>query len=107
MKFFNPTCILTTTYAGNIVPSSDNENPPTNSPILIRATDGKSDGKTVKGRRSRVKFATVVGPDELDVFFSKYAEVCRAAMTALKKRDRSKGKKRRKADRSGGPKVAT
>jgi signal recognition particle subunit SRP14 len=43
-----------------------------------------------------VKIATVVEPEELDGFYVRYAEVCRAGMDALKKRDRSKGKKRKK-----------
>jgi signal recognition particle subunit SRP14 len=42
-----------------------------------------------------------VQPEDLDAFFARYAEVCRAGMDALKKRDRSKGK-RRKKNKAGG-----
>lgn len=38
----------------------------------------------------------MVQPDELDGFYARYAEVCKAGMTALKKRDRSKRKKVKK-----------
>jgi signal recognition particle subunit SRP14 len=66
-------------------------------PILIRATDGKSKDF----RANKVKLATVVQPEDLDSFFARYAEVCRAGMDALKKRDRSKAKKRKKNKASG------
>ena len=32
-------------------------------------------------------------PDDLDSFYARYADVCKAGMQALKKRDRSKRKK--------------
>ncbi|KAK3674498.1 hypothetical protein LTR78_005584 [Recurvomyces mirabilis] len=78
-------------------------NPPNPLPLIIRATDGKShklgpEGtKGGKGGRTKnadkVKLKTVVQPDDLDAFFAKYAEVCKAGMQSLKKRDRSKRKK--------------
>jgi signal recognition particle subunit SRP14 len=62
-------------------------------PLLIRATNTKSK----ENRKHKVKIATVVQPDDIEDFYTRYAEVCRAGMTALKKRDRSKGKKKKKA----------
>ncbi|KAJ4291531.1 hypothetical protein N0V88_006128 [Collariella sp. IMI 366227] len=55
-------------------------------------------------RSSKVKLSTVVQPDELDAFYLRYAEVCRAGMGALKPRDRTKGKRKAKAakKRKGG-----
>ncbi|RAH44289.1 signal recognition particle 14 kDa protein [Aspergillus brunneoviolaceus CBS 621.78] len=71
--------------------------------ILIRATDGntgapnpkkaKTDKKTAAGAAAKkVKLSTVVSPEELEAFYARYAEVCKAGMTGLKKRDRSKKK---------------
>jgi signal recognition particle subunit SRP14 len=57
-------------------------------PILIRATNGKSKEK----RKEKLKLSTVVAADALPVFFERYAEVCKAGMTTLKPRDRSKRK---------------
>ncbi|KAI5466515.1 signal recognition particle, SRP9/SRP14 subunit [Mariannaea sp. PMI_226] len=61
-------------------------------PIVIRASNGQ--GK--KDRSSKVKLSTVVQPDELDGFYVRYADVCKAGMTALKPRDRSKKKAKAK-----------
>lgn len=83
-----------------------------NSPpsILIRATDGNTnapnpkseskDGKITKKKSSKdkVKFSTVVNAADLEAFYTRYADVCKAGMTGLKKRDRSK----RKAKGKGG-----
>ncbi|PYH83925.1 signal recognition particle, SRP9/SRP14 subunit [Aspergillus uvarum CBS 121591] len=70
--------------------------------ILIRATDGntsapnpkkvKTDKKTAAAATKKVKLSTVVSPEELEAFYARYAEVCKAGMTGLKKRDRSKKK---------------
>ncbi|KAJ6440876.1 signal recognition particle protein domain-containing protein [Purpureocillium lavendulum] len=57
-------------------------------PIIFRASNGKSG----KSKGDKVKLSTVVKPHELDAFYSRYAEVCKAGMTALKPRDRSKKK---------------
>ncbi|KAJ5162126.1 signal recognition particle SRP14 subunit [Penicillium capsulatum] len=74
--------------------------------ILIRATDGNTgapnpksatNGKITKNKQSKVKFSTVVSPDDLEAFYTRYAEVCKAGMTGLKKRDR-----KRKAKAKGG-----
>lgn len=66
--------------------------------ILIRATDGNTDapnpksaskdGKITKNKSTKIKFSTVVHPDDLESFYARYAEVCKAGMTGLKKRDR-------------------
>ena len=63
-------------------------------PIVMRATNGK--GKASRG--DRIKIRTLVQPAELDGFFTRYAEVCKARMQGLKRRDKSKKKraKRRK-----------
>jgi signal recognition particle subunit SRP14 len=65
-------------------------------PIIIRATNGKTDPKT-KSKAARINLSTIVEPDSLNGFFLKYAEVCKLGMSGLKKRDRSKGKKKLKA----------
>ncbi|KAL9002903.1 MAG: hypothetical protein Q9188_004194 [Gyalolechia gomerana] len=61
-------------------------------PVLIRASNGKSK----EYRKDKIKLSTIVQPDELEGFFTKYAEVMKAGTTALKKRDRS-GRKKAKA----------
>ncbi|KAK4998802.1 hypothetical protein LTR66_002030 [Elasticomyces elasticus] len=63
--------------------------PPQPMPVIIRATDGKDK----KRRAEKVRFSTVVQPDQLAAFYARYAEVCKGGMQALKKRDRSKRKK--------------
>lgn len=60
-------------------------------PVLIRATNGKKK----ENRAQKVKLSTVVQPEDLEQFYVKYAEVCRAGMTVLRKRDR-KGRKKDK-----------
>jgi len=50
-----------------------------------------------------VKLSTVVQAQELEAFFGRYAEVARAGMGGLKKRDRTRRKaKERKRRRGGG-----
>ncbi|KAF2203051.1 signal recognition particle, SRP9/SRP14 subunit [Delitschia confertaspora ATCC 74209] len=75
-------------------------------PIVIRAMNSKSDkwdgpnrpGVMDRKESKKVKISTMVQPDQLDVFYARYAEVCKMSMTALKKRDRKKRKqKKRKA----------
>ncbi|KAL8965353.1 MAG: hypothetical protein Q9183_003897 [Haloplaca sp. 2 TL-2023] len=62
-------------------------------PILVRASNGKS-----KERRDRkIKLSTVVQPDELEGFYTRYAELIKAGTPMLKKRDRSGRKKVAKA----------
>ncbi|KAL1865246.1 hypothetical protein VTK73DRAFT_5429 [Phialemonium thermophilum] len=70
-------------------------------PILIRATNGK--GK--ERRAEKIKLSTVVEPTALEAFYARYAEVCKAGMTALKPRDRTKRKakaRKKKVGISGG-----
>ncbi|SPQ25862.1 2f355dcd-c458-49a0-8dde-586c3c0cd0da [Thermothielavioides terrestris] len=67
-------------------------------PVLIRATDGKSKER----RASKVKLSTVVDPADLEAFYARYAEVCKAGMSALKPRDRTKRKAKAKKRRGGG-----
>ncbi len=58
----------------------------------------------------------MVESSELDAFFTKYAEVCKKGMEALRKRDKKKAKEKAKAKKkgksggaasSGGEKVAS
>ncbi|RFU31969.1 hypothetical protein B7463_g4353, partial [Scytalidium lignicola] len=74
-------------------PFPDLHSPSKPLPIIIRATNGKPKDK----RDKKIKLSTIVAPDALDVFFAKYAEVCKLGMSALKKRDRSKAKEKLKA----------
>ncbi|MCJ1231085.1 hypothetical protein MMC12_007760 [Toensbergia leucococca] len=66
-------------------------------PILIRATNGKSK----EHRKEKIKLSTVVKPEALEGFYTRYAEVCKSGMQALKKRDRS-GRKAKARKRKGG-----
>ena len=70
--------------------------PPHPLPLIIRATDGKSQDRARNKNNEKVKLSTVVQPDELAGFYARYADVCKAGMQALKKRDRSKRKKAKK-----------
>jgi signal recognition particle subunit SRP14 len=65
---------------------------------LIRASNNKSSKKAGTDREdiNKIVLSTVVKPDELDAFFVRYAEACKNGMSALKKRDRKKGKKDKK-----------
>lgn len=67
-------------------------------PVLIRATDGKSK----EHRADKIKFSTIVQPDQLEGFFLRYAEICKGGMSGLKKRDRSKNKAKAKKRKGGG-----
>ncbi|CAG7924655.1 unnamed protein product [Penicillium olsonii] len=81
--------------------------------ILIRATDGNTnapnpksaskDGKITKNKSTKIKISTVVNPEDLEAFYTRYAEVCKGGMTGLKKRDR----RGRKAKTKGGAAKAT
>jgi signal recognition particle subunit SRP14 len=78
-------------------------NPPNPLPIIIRATDGestKSDKKTKNP--DKVKLSTIVQPDDIETFFARYADVCKAGMQSLRKRDRSKRKKDKGKKKKGG-----
>ena len=68
-------------------------NPSKPLPIIIRASNSKSKEK----RDKKIKLSTIVEVDALEGFYAKYAEVCKAGMSGLKKRDRSKAKEKLKA----------
>ncbi|KAL1891816.1 hypothetical protein Sste5346_007358 [Sporothrix stenoceras] len=61
-------------------------------PLIIRATNGKSK----KHRKDKIRLTTTVGPDALEGFYARYAETCKAGMTLLKPRDKSKKKAKAK-----------
>lgn len=67
--------------------------PPNPLPLIVRASDGNTQSKDRKKNKDKAKLSTIVQPDDLDAFFVRYAEVCKAGMQSLKKRDRSKRKK--------------
>lgn len=61
-------------------------------PVIVRASNGKSK----RERAEKVKLSTIVQPQDLEDFYTRYADVCKAGMTALKPRDRSKKKAKAK-----------
>lgn len=77
--------------------------PETPLPVLIRASNNKSDKRPGTDRKDteKIKLSTVVQPDNLDTFFARYADACRAGMSGLKKRDKKKGKKDKKKKKKG------
>ena len=58
----------------------------------MRATNGKMK----EDKADKVKLSTVVMPDRLEGFYARYAEIWKAGMGGLRKRDRS-GRKKKKA----------
>ncbi|KAK4228167.1 signal recognition particle, SRP9/SRP14 subunit [Podospora fimiseda] len=71
-------------------------NPSDPLPLIIHATNAKSKSSREKGH-PRTKLSTIVQPDELEGFYAKYAEVCKAGMSGfLKPRDRTKRKAKAK-----------
>ncbi|KAJ5930391.1 hypothetical protein N7466_005884 [Penicillium verhagenii] len=76
---------------------SESNSPPS---TLIRITDGNTSapnpkssdkaGKVTKNTSSKIKFSTVVKHDELEAFYTRYAELCKSGMTGMKKRDRKR-----------------
>lgn len=74
----------------------------------MRASDGKSTKSDKKTKnKDKVKLSTIVQPHDIEGFFARYADVCKAGMQSLKKRDRSrrkkdKGKKKGKGGAAGG-----
>lgn len=67
-------------------------------PVLIRASNNKSDKKPGTDRKDidKIKLSTVVNPDDLDAFYARYAESCKVGMSGLKKRDKKKAKQVKK-----------
>ncbi|KAF2724130.1 signal recognition particle, SRP9/SRP14 subunit [Polychaeton citri CBS 116435] len=88
-------------------PLGDLTQPATPLPIIIRATDGDSQSKDRKKNKNKVKLSTIVQPDDIEAFFAKYGDVCKAGMQSLKKRDRSKRKKDKKGKKKGASATAT
>ncbi|TKA69273.1 hypothetical protein B0A55_08515 [Friedmanniomyces simplex] len=83
--------------------------PPNPLPLIVRATDGKSHELNAEGtakdrtkNSEKVKLSTIVQPEGIEAFFARYAEVCKAGMKGLKRRDRSKRKKKEKGKKKGG-----
>jgi signal recognition particle subunit SRP14 len=65
-------------------------------PMIMRASDGETQSKDRVKNKDHVNISTIVQPDDLETFFTRYAEVCKATMLSLRKRDRRK----RKGDKS-------
>lgn len=67
-------------------------------PILIRASNNGSDKREGTDRKDikKIKLSTVVSPEDLEAFYSRYAEACKTGMSGLKKRDKKKAKKVKK-----------
>ncbi|OAA54494.1 signal recognition particle [Niveomyces insectorum RCEF 264] len=66
--------------------------PPQPQTLLVRASNGKSK----RFRKDKVRLATTVDPEALVAFYARYAETCKAGMTLLKPRDKSKKKAKAK-----------
>lgn len=71
--------------------------PATPLPVIVRATNGKSK----KHRDIKVKISTIVEPDDMEAFYARYADICKAGMAALKPRDRSKKKAKARKKKGG------
>ncbi|KAK6336495.1 hypothetical protein TWF696_002045 [Orbilia brochopaga] len=85
----------TAASTGLTTPASEDPAAPSPSlPVLIRATNGKSNDPRHDGKH--IKLSTVVEEDQLEAFFTRYAEAWKQGLTALKKKVR-KGKKSKKA----------
>ncbi|BCR87911.1 signal recognition particle 14 kDa protein [Aspergillus chevalieri] len=103
--------LLNTTTSTN----GDDPSPVSRPSILIRATDGNTNApnpknpknkiEKSKAKSSKVKISTVVAPEELEGFYGRYAEICKAGMTGLKKRDRKRGKAKGKGGAGKGAKA--
>jgi signal recognition particle subunit SRP14 len=61
-------------------------------PIIVRASDGETQSKDRVKNKDHVKVSTLVQPENLEGFFVRYADVCKATMLSLRKRDRRKRK---------------
>jgi signal recognition particle subunit SRP14 len=61
-------------------------------PIIVRASDGETQSKDRVKNKDHVKISTLVQPENLEGFFVRYADVCKATMLSLRKRDRRKRK---------------
>jgi signal recognition particle subunit SRP14 len=61
-------------------------------PIIVRASDGETQSKDRVKNKDHMKVSTLVQPENLEGFFVRYADVCKATMLSLRKRDRRKRK---------------
>ncbi len=88
-------------------PTSPSSTSSTTSPhqILIRATNGLSKphrtDEKLKAEKPKVKLSTVVDVGDLELFYGKYAEVCKKGMEGLRKRDKKKAKAKKKKGKAG------
>ncbi|KAF2858882.1 signal recognition particle, SRP9/SRP14 subunit [Piedraia hortae CBS 480.64] len=88
------------TYQADSAPGQTAENKTW--PLLVRATDGKSQSKDRVKNKDKIKLSTVVQPQDIAAFYTRYADVCKAGMQSLKKRDRNKKKKKDKKKKKAG-----
>ncbi|EEQ35486.1 hypothetical protein McanMca71_003098 [Microsporum canis] len=85
--FLTQKCFPSETSSKGESQTAESSAPSSSAPlILIRASNGKH-------KDSKIKASTVVKPEELGAFYRRYAEICKAGMVGLKKRDRSAKKK--------------
>ena len=77
--------------------------PPNPLPIIVRASNNKSTKRPGTDRENiaKTKLSTIVQPDQLESFYGRYADVCKAGMSNLRKRDKKKGKKDKKKKKKG------
>ncbi|PGG98158.1 signal recognition particle subunit SRP14 [Blastomyces parvus] len=87
-KRLPPTTATTSSSQLETAPSTSESPAPAPAPVLVRATNGRH-------KEAKSKVSTVVQPDDIEGFFVKYVEICKAGMVGMKKRDRS-GKKKGK-----------
>ena len=93
------------------LPPPSPETPSSDSPsqILIRATNGLSKphrvDKKLNSEKPKIKLSTVVDSTDIEVFYAKYAEVCKKGMEGLRKRDKKKAKAKKKKGKGGEKKV--
>jgi signal recognition particle subunit SRP14 len=75
-------------------------------PIIVRASDGETQSKGRVKNKNHVKVSTLVQPENLEGFFVRYADVCKATMLSLRKRDRRKRKAADKGKKKKGTETA-
>ncbi|KAF2230532.1 signal recognition particle, SRP9/SRP14 subunit [Viridothelium virens] len=74
-------------------------NDTTPTPLFIRASAGHSKYVTPA---DRIQFGTVVQPEDLEAFYTRYAECCRVGMMGgMKKRSKEKKKGKKKGKGKG------
>ncbi|KAL8713884.1 MAG: hypothetical protein Q9220_002030 [cf. Caloplaca sp. 1 TL-2023] len=93
-----PTTTITTATSNPPFPDLAPSSP---LPILIRASNGMSKDR----QKYKIKISTIVQPDDLEGFFTRYADIMKAGTPMLKKRDRSGRKKAKAKKRKGAGEV--